>query len=147
MFLSPPHTHTSSVYNDITGALHALRCLNVRKFPKFRRTNRRNSVITVTQGYEMPAVTHWFVHVVKPNCCSFSVLSQVSTGGRHSKKTQSLLSCNRKVLNMAENTPAIHLQFTEYYFPHSAGGPGTSDIQLLFYYFLLFLFLRHNTEI
>ncbi|KAK2825568.1 hypothetical protein Q7C36_019495 [Tachysurus vachellii] len=50
-------------------------------------------------------------------------IHQVSTGGRHSKKTQSLLSCNRKVLNMAENTPAIHLQFTEYYFPHSAGGP------------------------
>ncbi|KAK3519389.1 hypothetical protein QTP70_026949 [Hemibagrus guttatus] len=48
---------------------------------------------------------------------------QVSTGGRHSKKTQSLLSCNRKVPNMAENTPAIHLQFTEYYFPHSTGGP------------------------
>ncbi|TSP79438.1 UHRF1-binding protein 1 [Bagarius yarrelli] len=50
-------------------------------------------------------------------------IRQVSTGGRHSKKTQSLLSCNRKVLNMAENTPAIHLQFTEYYFPHSARGP------------------------
>ncbi|MCI4387166.1 hypothetical protein PGIGA_G00071050 [Pangasianodon gigas] len=50
-------------------------------------------------------------------------IHQVSTGGRHSKKTQSLLSCNRKVLNMAENTPAIHLQFTEYYFPHSAGEP------------------------
>ncbi|KAG7323759.1 hypothetical protein KOW79_013461 [Hemibagrus wyckioides] len=50
-------------------------------------------------------------------------IHQVSTGGRHSKKTQSLLSCNRKVPNMAENTPAIHLQFTEYYVPHSARGP------------------------
>ncbi|KAI5095570.1 UHRF1-binding protein 1 [Silurus meridionalis] len=50
-------------------------------------------------------------------------IRQVSIRGRHSKKTQSLLSCNRKVLNMAENTPAIHLQFTEYYFPHSAAGP------------------------
>ncbi|XP_053498604.1 bridge-like lipid transfer protein family member 3A isoform X2 [Ictalurus furcatus] len=50
-------------------------------------------------------------------------IHQVSTRGRHGKKTQSLLSCNRKVLNMAENTPAIHLQFTEYYFPHHAAGP------------------------
>lgn len=84
---------------------------------------------------------------------AISVLSQVSTGGRHSKKTQSLLSCNRKVLNMAENMPAIHLQFTEYYFPHSAGGPGTSDISLQLYYFVylfdlivLFQFACGNTD-
>ncbi|KAI4898865.1 hypothetical protein NFI96_024168 [Prochilodus magdalenae] len=49
---------------------------------------------------------------------------KVSTGGRNSKRTQSLLSCNRKSLQLAENTPAIHLQFTEYYFPHSPGTPG-----------------------
>ncbi|XP_036448042.1 UHRF1-binding protein 1-like [Colossoma macropomum] len=50
-------------------------------------------------------------------------IHQVSTGGRNSKRTQSLLSCNRKSLQLAENTPAIHLQFTEYYFPHSPGTP------------------------
>ncbi|KAL7859528.1 hypothetical protein SRHO_G00146750 [Serrasalmus rhombeus] len=50
-------------------------------------------------------------------------IHQVSTGGRNSKRTQSLLSCNRKSLQLAENTPAIHLQFTEYYFPHSPGMP------------------------
>ncbi|KAG5838272.1 hypothetical protein ANANG_G00222020 [Anguilla anguilla] len=48
-------------------------------------------------------------------------IHQVSTGGRHSKKTQSLLSCNRKAL--ADNVPAIHLQFTEYYFPDNPGLP------------------------
>ncbi|KAJ8395066.1 hypothetical protein AAFF_G00035220 [Aldrovandia affinis] len=50
-------------------------------------------------------------------------IHQVSTGGRHSKKTQSLLSCNRKALHLADNVPAIHLQFTEYYFPDNPGLP------------------------
>ncbi|XP_077060769.1 bridge-like lipid transfer protein family member 3A isoform X2 [Siphateles boraxobius] len=48
-------------------------------------------------------------------------IHQVSTRGRHSKRTQSLLSCNRKSLHLPENTPAIHLQFTEYYFPDKPG--------------------------
>ncbi|KAM3871794.1 bridge-like lipid transfer protein family member 3A [Diretmus argenteus] len=48
-------------------------------------------------------------------------IHQVSTGGRHSKKTQSLISCNRKALRLPDNVPAIHLQFTEYYFPDSPG--------------------------
>uniref|UniRef100_A0A673KDA5 Uncharacterized protein n=1 Tax=Sinocyclocheilus rhinocerous TaxID=307959 RepID=A0A673KDA5_9TELE len=47
----------------------------------------------------------------------------VSTGGRHSKRTQSLLSCNRKSLHLPDSTPAIHLQFTEYYFPDNPGLP------------------------
>ncbi|KAJ8370433.1 hypothetical protein SKAU_G00104610 [Synaphobranchus kaupii] len=50
-------------------------------------------------------------------------IHQVSTGGRHSKKTQSLLSCNRKALHLADNVPAMHLQFTEYYFPDNPGLP------------------------
>lgn len=88
------------------------------------------------------------VHVEKLSTCFsvlfISVLSQVSTGGRHSKKTQSLLSCNRKVLNMAENMPAIHLQFTEYYFPHSAEGPGTSVVFICL--FILSQFVCDNTD-
>ncbi|XP_020314607.1 UHRF1-binding protein 1-like [Oncorhynchus kisutch] len=50
-------------------------------------------------------------------------IHQVSTGGCHSKKTPSLISCNRKALNLADNIPAIHLQFTEYYFPDNPGLP------------------------
>uniref|UniRef100_A0A4W4FEN9 Chorein N-terminal domain-containing protein n=1 Tax=Electrophorus electricus TaxID=8005 RepID=A0A4W4FEN9_ELEEL len=49
--------------------------------------------------------------------------SQVSTGERTSKPKQSLLSCNRKSLNLPDNTPAIHLQFTEYYYPSCPGVP------------------------
>ncbi|XP_054464335.1 bridge-like lipid transfer protein family member 3A [Anoplopoma fimbria] len=44
-------------------------------------------------------------------------IHQVSTRGRQNKKTRSLLSCNRKALHLPDNVPAIHLQFTEYYFP------------------------------
>uniref|UniRef100_A0A4W6DE74 Bridge-like lipid transfer protein family member 3A n=1 Tax=Lates calcarifer TaxID=8187 RepID=A0A4W6DE74_LATCA len=44
-------------------------------------------------------------------------IHQVSTRGRQNKKTQSLLSCNRKALRLPDNIPAVHLQFTEYYFP------------------------------
>ncbi|KAM9855621.1 bridge-like lipid transfer protein family member 3A [Aulostomus maculatus] len=43
-------------------------------------------------------------------------IHQVSTRGRQNKKTQSLLSCNRKALHLPDNIPAVHLQFTEYYF-------------------------------
>ncbi|KAM6977224.1 bridge-like lipid transfer protein family member 3A [Aplochiton taeniatus] len=50
-------------------------------------------------------------------------IHQVSTGGRSKKKTQSLLSCNRKALHLPDNVPAIHLQFTEYYFPDNPGVP------------------------
>ncbi|KAJ3587167.1 hypothetical protein NHX12_013556, partial [Muraenolepis orangiensis] len=44
-------------------------------------------------------------------------IHQVSNGGRRNKKTKSLLSCNRKSLGLPDDVPAIHLQFTEYYFP------------------------------
>ncbi|XP_023261998.1 UHRF1-binding protein 1 [Seriola lalandi dorsalis] len=44
-------------------------------------------------------------------------IHQVSTRCRQNKKTQSLLSCNRKALRLPDSVPAVHLQFTEYYFP------------------------------
>ncbi|KAM6924347.1 bridge-like lipid transfer protein family member 3A [Xenentodon cancila] len=50
-------------------------------------------------------------------------IHQVSTRGRQNKKTNSLLSCNRKDLRLPDNIPAVHLQFTEYYFPDDANLP------------------------
>ncbi|XP_039604616.1 UHRF1-binding protein 1 [Polypterus senegalus] len=44
-------------------------------------------------------------------------IHQVSTGGRHSKKTRALVSCDRKSLQLPDNVPAIYVQFTEYYLP------------------------------
>lgn len=46
-------------------------------------------------------------------------IHQVSTRGRQNKRTQSFICCNRKALHLPDNMPAIHLQFTEYYFPDS----------------------------
>uniref|UniRef100_A0A3B3VFE5 Bridge-like lipid transfer protein family member 3A n=1 Tax=Poecilia latipinna TaxID=48699 RepID=A0A3B3VFE5_9TELE len=50
-------------------------------------------------------------------------IHQVSTRGRHNKKTHSLISCNRKALRLPDNVPAVHLQFTEYYFPDNSNLP------------------------
>lgn len=47
-------------------------------------------------------------------------IHQVSTRGRQNKKTQSFIGCNRKALHLPDNIPAIHLQFTEYYFPDNS---------------------------
>ncbi|MEQ2219978.1 hypothetical protein ILYODFUR_000637 [Ilyodon furcidens] len=49
-------------------------------------------------------------------------IHQVSTRSRHNKKTH-LISCNRKALRLPDNVPAVHLQFTEYYFPDSSNLP------------------------
>uniref|UniRef100_A0A3P9MDT7 UHRF1 binding protein 1 n=1 Tax=Oryzias latipes TaxID=8090 RepID=A0A3P9MDT7_ORYLA len=50
-------------------------------------------------------------------------IHQVSTKARQNKKTNSLLSCNRKLLRLPDNVPAVHLQFTEYYFPDNSSLP------------------------
>lgn len=47
-------------------------------------------------------------------------IHQVSTRGRQNKRTQSFICCNRKALHLPDNIPAIHLQFTEYYFPDNS---------------------------
>ncbi|XP_061699850.1 bridge-like lipid transfer protein family member 3A [Syngnathoides biaculeatus] len=46
-------------------------------------------------------------------------IHQVYTKSRQKKKNQPLLSCNRKALHLPDNIPAVHLQFTEYYFPNN----------------------------
>lgn len=52
----------------------------------------------------------------------------MSTRSRQNKKTQALLCCNRKVLRLPDNIPAIHLQFTEYYFPDNPNIPGIKQM-------------------
>ncbi|XP_048409382.1 bridge-like lipid transfer protein family member 3A isoform X3 [Stegostoma tigrinum] len=48
---------------------------------------------------------------------------QVSTAGQHSKKPTSLLSCNRTSYHLPAGMSAIHIEFTEYYFPDSKEFP------------------------
>uniref|UniRef100_A0A5F5PR17 Bridge-like lipid transfer protein family member 3A n=1 Tax=Equus caballus TaxID=9796 RepID=A0A5F5PR17_HORSE len=42
---------------------------------------------------------------------------QVSTAGQPSKKPSTLLSCSRKLHSLPTQVSAIHIEFTEYYFP------------------------------
>lgn len=44
-------------------------------------------------------------------------IHQVSTAGQTSKKPSTLLSCSRKLHNLPTQVSAIHIEFTEYYFP------------------------------
>ncbi|XP_060045630.1 bridge-like lipid transfer protein family member 3A isoform X1 [Erinaceus europaeus] len=44
-------------------------------------------------------------------------IHQVSTSGQPSKKPSTLLSCSRKLHNLPTQVSAIHIEFTEYYFP------------------------------
>ncbi|XP_055748048.1 bridge-like lipid transfer protein family member 3A [Salvelinus fontinalis] len=87
--------------------------------PDRDQSSRRNSIAPLPPGNPLKRLRSSCV-VVRLDDLD---IHQVSTGGRHSKKTQSLLSCNRKALNLADNIPAIHLQFTEYYFPDNPGLP------------------------
>ncbi|XP_069094927.1 bridge-like lipid transfer protein family member 3A isoform X2 [Pleurodeles waltl] len=50
-------------------------------------------------------------------------LHQVSSAAQRTKKPVPLLSCNKKYQKLPERVYAIHLQFTEYYFPDSHGFP------------------------
>uniref|UniRef100_A0A6Q2Y8U2 Chorein N-terminal domain-containing protein n=1 Tax=Esox lucius TaxID=8010 RepID=A0A6Q2Y8U2_ESOLU len=87
--------------------------------PERNQSSTKNSKVSPPQGNVLKRLRSSCV-VVRIDDLD---IHQVSTGGRHSKKTQSLLSCNRKALNLADNVPAIHLQFTEYYFPDNPGLP------------------------
>ncbi|KAM9234074.1 bridge-like lipid transfer protein family member 3A isoform 1-T1 [Dugong dugon] len=44
-------------------------------------------------------------------------IHQVSTAGQPSKKPSTLLSCSRKLHKLPTQVSAIHIEFTEYYFP------------------------------
>ncbi|XP_051515700.1 UHRF1-binding protein 1 isoform X3 [Myxocyprinus asiaticus] len=87
--------------------------------PEWAQTSRLSSATAPSTGTPLKRL--------RSSCMVIRVddldIHQVSTGGHHSKRTQSFLSCNRKSLHLPDNTPAIHLQFTEYYFPDNPGLP------------------------
>ncbi|KAM6040952.1 bridge-like lipid transfer protein family member 3A isoform 2-T2 [Theristicus caerulescens] len=51
---------------------------------------------------------------------------QVSTAGQQSKKPSTLLSCSRKFFKLPDQVSAIHIEFTEYYFPDNQDFPGNT---------------------
>ncbi|KAL2295422.1 hypothetical protein Nmel_017834 [Mimus melanotis] len=50
-------------------------------------------------------------------------LQMVSTAGQQSKKPSTLLSCSRKIFKLPDQVSAIHIEFTEYYFPDNQDFP------------------------
>ncbi|XP_038605612.1 UHRF1-binding protein 1 [Tachyglossus aculeatus] len=48
---------------------------------------------------------------------------QVSTAGQSTRKPSTLLSCSRKLHNLPPQVSAIHIEFTEYYFPDNQEFP------------------------
>uniref|UniRef100_H0VTC0 Bridge-like lipid transfer protein family member 3A n=1 Tax=Cavia porcellus TaxID=10141 RepID=H0VTC0_CAVPO len=62
-------------------------------------------------------------HRLRSSCMVVRVddldIHQVSTAGQPSKKPSTLLSCSRKLHNLPAQISAIHIEFTEYYFPDS----------------------------
>ncbi|KFQ34952.1 UHRF1-binding protein 1, partial [Merops nubicus] len=48
---------------------------------------------------------------------------QVSTAGQQSKKPSTLVSCSRKLFKLPDQISAIHIEFTEYYFPDNQDFP------------------------
>ncbi|XP_058498065.1 bridge-like lipid transfer protein family member 3A isoform X2 [Solea solea] len=85
--------------------------------PKFNTTDKGQG----TSRNHMTAPTGSSLKRLRSSCIVVRMddvdIHQVSTRGRQNKKTQSLLSCNRKALHLPDSIPAVHLQFTEYYFP------------------------------
>uniref|UniRef100_A0A669QI05 UHRF1 binding protein 1 n=1 Tax=Phasianus colchicus TaxID=9054 RepID=A0A669QI05_PHACC len=75
----------------------------------------------------LPQLRHPPWHRLRSSCVLLRVddldVHQVSTAGQHSKKPSTLLSCSRKFLNLPDQVSAIHIEFTEYYFPDNQDFP------------------------
>ncbi|XP_072211999.1 bridge-like lipid transfer protein family member 3A [Excalfactoria chinensis] len=75
----------------------------------------------------LPQLHHPPWHRLRSSCVLLRVddldVHQVSTAGQHSKKPSTLLSCSRKFLNLPDQVSAIHIEFTEYYFPDNQDFP------------------------
>ncbi|XP_075766569.1 bridge-like lipid transfer protein family member 3A isoform X2 [Pelodiscus sinensis] len=75
----------------------------------------------------LPLLRHPSWNRLRSSCVVVRVddldIYQVSTAGQQSKKPSTLLSCSRKSLNLPDQVSAIHIEFTEYYFPDNQDFP------------------------
>ncbi|XP_064894484.1 bridge-like lipid transfer protein family member 3A isoform X2 [Columba livia] len=75
----------------------------------------------------LPRLRHPPWHRLRSSCVVVRVddldVHQVSTAGQQSKKPSPLLSCSRKFLKCPDQVSAIHIEFTEYYFPDNQDFP------------------------
>ncbi|NXO41788.1 URFB1 protein, partial [Locustella ochotensis] len=75
----------------------------------------------------LPRLRHPPWHRLRSSCVVVRVddldVHQVSTAGQQSKKPSTLLSCSRKIFKLPDQVSAIHIEFTEYYFPDNQDFP------------------------
>ncbi|NWT28642.1 URFB1 protein, partial [Cardinalis cardinalis] len=75
----------------------------------------------------LPRLRHPPWHRLRSSCVLLRVddldVHQVSTAGQQSKKPSTLLSCSRKIFKLPDQVSAIHIEFTEYYFPDNQNFP------------------------
>ncbi|XP_039421181.1 UHRF1-binding protein 1 [Corvus cornix cornix] len=75
----------------------------------------------------LPQLRHPPWHRLRSSCVVVRVddldVHQVSTAGQQSKKPSTLLSCSRKIFKLPDQVSAIHIEFTEYYFPDNQDFP------------------------
>uniref|UniRef100_A0A8C8SD88 UHRF1 binding protein 1 n=1 Tax=Pelusios castaneus TaxID=367368 RepID=A0A8C8SD88_9SAUR len=75
----------------------------------------------------LPQLRHPSWNRLRSSCVVVRVddldIHQVSTAGQQSKKPSTLLSCSRKSVNRSDQVSAIHIEFTEYYFPDNQEFP------------------------
>ncbi|CAM4684982.1 bridge-like lipid transfer protein family member 3A isoform X1 [Caretta caretta] len=82
---------------------------------------------TLAPPASLPPLRHPSWNRLRSSCMVVRVddldIHQVSTAGQQSKKPSTLLSCSRKSLNLPDQVSAIHIEFTEYYFPDNQEFP------------------------
>uniref|UniRef100_A0A8C3EZM0 UHRF1 binding protein 1 n=1 Tax=Corvus moneduloides TaxID=1196302 RepID=A0A8C3EZM0_CORMO len=80
-----------------------------------------------TPPTSLPQLRHPPWHRLRSSCVVVRVddldVHQVSTAGQQSKKPSTLLSCSRKIFKLPDQVSAIHIEFTEYYFPDNQDFP------------------------
>ncbi len=63
-------------------------------------------------------------HPLKVDC---SALLKVSTADQSRSSPQNMISCNKKSLYLPQEMPAIHAEFTEYYFTDGKDYPSKTE--------------------
>lgn len=59
---------------------------------------------------------------------------KVSTADQPRSSPQSMISCNKKTLYLPQEMPAIHAEFTEYYFPDGKDYASKTEVTNIYHY-------------
>lgn len=83
------------------------------------------SIYQVANTHSVDRLKTW----ESPNVCL--IVLQVSTADQRRSSPKTMISCNKKSLYLPPEMPAIHLEFTEYYFPDGKDYPSKAESVLI----------------